>query len=61
MGLYEKIQFSISMPLDLFNPEIGPLSDATTLGQSGPGSNGNKMYSSFPRAPALLEPHHLIV
>ena len=28
--------------LVLFNPQIGPISGATTPGQSGPGSNGNK-------------------
>ena len=38
----QTIQFSISMPLVLFNPLIGSLSGATTLGQSGPGSDGNK-------------------
>ena len=30
------------MLLILFNPQIGPLSGATTPGQSGPGSNGNE-------------------
>ena len=30
------------MLLILFNPLIGPLSGATTPGQSGPGSNGNE-------------------
>ena len=49
------------MQLDLFNSLVEPLSDATTPGQSGPGSDGNKMYYSFPRAPALLEPNHQIV
>ncbi len=28
--------------LVLFNPQIGPLSAATTLDQSGPGSDGNE-------------------
>ena len=28
--------------LVLFNPQIGTLSDATTPGQSGPGSDGNE-------------------
>ena len=30
------------MSLVLFNPYIGPLSGATTAGQSGPGSDGNE-------------------
>ena len=34
------------------------LSGATTPGQNGPVSDGNKRYSAFPQAPALLEPHY---
>ena len=49
------------MPLVLFTPEKGPLSGATTRGQSEPGSDGNKGYSAFPKAPALLEPCYQIV
>ena len=53
------------MQLVIFNPEIGPLSGATTPGQSGFGSDGNKgvlpKYSIFPKAPALLERLHQIV
>ena len=30
------------MLLVLFNPQVGPLSGATTPGQSGPGSDGNE-------------------
>ena len=37
------------------------LSGATTPGQSGPGSDANKGYSGFPKAQALLNPHHQIV
>ena len=37
------------------------LSGATTPGQSEPGSNGNKKYSAFPKAPALLELKNPIV
>ena len=37
------------------------LSGATTLGQSGPGSDGNEGVLHIPKAPALLEPHHQIV
>ena len=49
------------MLLVLLNPEIGNLSGATTPGQSGPGSDGNEGVLAFPKAPALLEPHHQIV
>ena len=31
------------------------------MGQSEPGSDGNKGYSAFHKAPTLLEPHHQIV
>ena len=37
------------------------LSGATTLGQSGAGSDGKEVYSAFLKASALLEPHHHIV
>ena len=37
------------------------LSGATTPGQSVPGSNGNKGYSAFSKAPALLETHNQTV
>ena len=36
------------------------LTGAATPGQSGPGSDGSGGYSAFPKAPALLEPHHQI-
>ena len=37
------------------------LPGATTPGLSGPGSDGNKENSAFPKAPTLHEPHHQIV
>ena len=47
------------------NSSIGPidrtLSGATTLGQSGPGSNGNEEVFHIPEAVALLEPQHQMV
>ena len=46
----QTIQFSISMLLVLFNPKIGPLSGATTLGQSGPGSDGNEGVLHIPQS-----------
>ena len=58
--LFKTIQFGINAQfkciktvnanhrLVLFNPKIGPLSGATTLGQRGPWSDGNK---GVPRIP----------
>ena len=37
------------------------LSDATTPGLSGPGSDDMKLYSALPKASASLEPHHQVV
>ena len=39
--------------LVLFNPEIGPLSGATTPGQSGPGSNGNEWVLRIPQSSSI--------
>ena len=63
--LYQVIQFSQtvliqSMQFSSIYPIDRALSGATILGQSGPGSNA-KGCSTFPKAPALLEPHHQIV
>ena len=38
------------MQLVLFNPQIGPLSGATTPGQSGPGSDGNEGVLCIPQS-----------
>ena len=59
--LFQTIQFSRSMQFSSSSPIDRTLSGATTLGQNGPGSNGNEGDSAFPKAPALLEPHHQIV
>ena len=45
----------------LFDPPIGPCQVPPPPGQSGPGSNGIDRYSTFPKTPALLKPHHQIV
>ena len=58
---FQTIQFSTSTVFSSIWPIDRSLSGATTLGQSGPGSDGNEGYSIFPKAPALLEPHHQIV
>ena len=59
--LFQVIQFSISTQFSSIWPIDITLSDATTTGQSEPDSNGNERYSAFPKGPALLEPHQLIV
>ena len=41
------------MLLILFNPLIGPLSDATTPGQSGLGSNGNEGVLRIPQSSSI--------
>ena len=46
----QTIQFSIRILLVLFNPLIGPLSGATTTGQSGPGSDGNEGVLRIPQS-----------
>ena len=48
--LIQTIQFNISMQLVWFNPYIGPLSGATTPGQSGPGSNVNEGMLCIPQS-----------
>ena len=40
--------------LVLFNPLIGPISCATTPGQSGPGSDGNKGVLRIPQSSSRL-------
>ena len=66
----QKIQFSISMLLVLFNPQIGPLSGAATVGQSGPGSDGSEGVLRIPQSSStagtspsdclVLYPGHLL-
>ena len=58
---FQTIQFSISTLFSSIWLIDRTLSDATTLGQSGPGSYGDKGYSTFPKTPALQDPHHQIV
>ena len=49
----QTIQFSISMPLVLFNPKIGPLSGGTNQGQSGPRSDGNEGVLNIPQSSCI--------
>ena len=50
---------SLSPPVSIVHRRT--LSATTTPSQSRPGSMAMKEYSAFPKAPALLEPHHQIV
>ena len=56
-----KIQFSISMQLALFNPLIGPYQVLPFQAKKDQGAMAMKGWSTFPKAPASLEPHHQIV
>ena len=59
--LFQTIQFSISTQFSSIWPIDRTLSGVTTPGQSELGAMAMKWYSAFPKAPALLEPHHQIV
>ena len=59
--LAQTIHFSISMLLVLFNPKIGPYQVLPLKARGDLGAMAMKGYSAFPKAPALLEPHHQIV
>ena len=59
--LFQVIQFSISTHFSCIWLTDRILSGATTLGQNGLGSDGNKMVPSIHKAPSLLELHHQIV
>ena len=57
----QTIQFSISIPLVLFNPLIGPYQVLPRRARVDLGAMAIKGYSAFPKARALLEPHHQII
>ena len=59
--LFQTIQFSISMPLVLFNPYIGPYQVLPRRARVDLGAMAMKGCSAFPKAPASLGPHHPIV
>ena len=58
--LIPTIQFSISMQLVLFNPSIGAYQVLPFWTRVELGAMAIKWYSVFPKAPALVEPHHQI-
>ena len=49
------------MPLVLFNPYIGPYQVLPCRARVDLGTMAIEGYSAFPKALALLEPHHQIV
>ena len=49
------------MLLVLFNQLIGPYEVLPHRARVDPGAMAMKEYAAFPKAPALLEPHHHIV
>ena len=51
--LFQTIQFSISTQLSSIWPIDKNLSDATTLGQSGPGSDGSKGILHIPQSSSI--------
>ena len=57
----QTIHFNISMLLVLFNPWIWPYQVLPLRARVDLGAMTIKGYSAFPKAPVLLEPHHLIV
>ena len=63
--LFQTIQFSISTQFKcqtvLFDPEIGPYQVLALWARVDLGVMTMKGYSVFPKAPALLKPHHQIV
>ena len=46
------------MPLVLFNPLIEPYQVLPRRARVDQGEMAMKEYSAFPKAPALLKPHH---
>ena len=59
--LFQTIQFSISIPLVQLNPYIGPYQVLLRQARVDLGAMAMKECSVFPKAPALLGPHHQTV
>ena len=51
--LFQPIQFSISTEFSSIQPIDRTLSGATTLGQSGPGSDGNEVLLQIPKSSSI--------
>ena len=51
--LFQTIQFSISTLFSSIEPVDMTLSDATSLGQSGPGSDGNERVLHIPQSSSI--------
>ena len=65
--LFQIIQFTISTQFEyqiikyLYDPLIGPYQVLSLQARVDLGVMAMKGHSTFPKAPALLEPHHQIV
>ena len=59
--LFQLIHFSVGMHFSSIWLIDWTLSSATTLGVSGPGSDGNEGILLIPKPTALLKVHHQIV
>ena len=59
--IFQAIQFNINIQFRYIWLMDKTQSDATTPGHSGSRSDSNEMYSTFPKAPELLEPNHQII
>ena len=57
----QTIQFNISMPLVLYNPQIGPYQVPPRRARVDLGVMAIKGCSAFPKAHALQEPHYQTV
>ena len=57
----QTVQFSISIPLVLFSPQIGPYQVLQLRARVDVGAMAMKSGSVFPKPPAFLKPHHQIV
>ena len=57
----QTVQFSVSMPLVLFNPYIWSYQVLPLRAKVNLGAMAMKRCSIFPKAPTSLEPHHQIV
>ena len=57
----QTIQFSINIPLVLFNPWIGPYQVLPCRASVDLEAMAIKGYSAFPKAPVLPGPYHQIV
>ena len=58
---FKQLSLASVHTLVLFDPYIGPYQVLPLRARVDLGAMATKEYSAFPKAPALLEPHHQIV